>query len=119
MITIKASHEDTIYKVKEFIKELSRVGDEYLESLVEELDLTSKGEEWLFDYIYNGADCYDGFEDYCNAYGVSDDVYNTNSDTPITDSHKRKIEGYADEWVPRYVSEELERKLRESKGCKI
>ena len=33
------------------------------------------------------------------------------NDTPITDRNKRRIEGFADEWVPRYVSEELERKL--------
>ena len=31
------------------------------------------------------------------------------SDTPRTDAAKRKIDGFADEWVPRYVSEELER----------
>lgn len=39
--------------------------------------------------------------------------YNTTSvmETPITDKAKRKIDGFADEWVPRYVSEELERHL--------
>ena len=31
------------------------------------------------------------------------------SDTPITDAAKRYIDGFADEWVPRYVCEELER----------
>jgi hypothetical protein len=31
--------------------------------------------------------------------------------TPKTDKAKRKIDGYADEWVPCYVSEELEREL--------
>lgn len=35
------------------------------------------------------------------------------SDTPETDSSKRLMNGYADEWVPRYISEELERKLTE------
>jgi hypothetical protein len=33
------------------------------------------------------------------------------SDTPVTDKNKRQIDGFADEWVPRYVCEELERKL--------
>lgn len=31
--------------------------------------------------------------------------------TPETDAAKRKIEGFADEWVPRYVSEEMERRI--------
>ena len=33
------------------------------------------------------------------------------SATPQTDASKRKIAGMADEWVPRYVCEELERDL--------
>lgn len=35
------------------------------------------------------------------------------SDTPETDAAKRKIKGFADEWVPRYVSEQLERERNE------
>jgi hypothetical protein len=31
------------------------------------------------------------------------------SATPRTDAAKRKIDGFADEWVPRYITEELER----------
>lgn len=38
-------------------------------------------------------------------------------ETPITDKAKRKIDGFADEWVPRYVSEELERKLTVARRC--
>jgi hypothetical protein len=34
------------------------------------------------------------------------------SDTPKTDAAKRDIKEYADQWVPRYISEELERELR-------
>jgi hypothetical protein len=37
------------------------------------------------------------------------------SDTPITDAHARQMEGYADQWVPRHISEELERELAEIK----
>ncbi len=33
------------------------------------------------------------------------------SDTPITNTHARPMEGFADQWVPRYISEELEREL--------
>jgi hypothetical protein len=36
------------------------------------------------------------------------------NDTPRTDSAARHIDGFADEWVPRYVSEELERELHEA-----
>lgn len=31
--------------------------------------------------------------------------------TPITDAAARYIDGFADQWVPRYVSEETEREL--------
>lgn len=31
--------------------------------------------------------------------------------TKITDTHARPMEGFADQWVPRYISEELEREL--------
>jgi hypothetical protein len=34
--------------------------------------------------------------------------------TPRTDSAARRIDGFADEWVPRYVSEELERELQQA-----
>jgi hypothetical protein len=37
------------------------------------------------------------------------------SDAPITDTHARPMEGFADQWVPRYISEELERELAEIK----
>jgi hypothetical protein len=35
----------------------------------------------------------------------------TMNDTPRTDANARYINGFADQWVPRYVSEELEREL--------
>ena len=36
------------------------------------------------------------------------------TNTPRTDAASRHIEGFADQWVPRYVSEELERELQEA-----
>lgn len=114
MIKIKPQHEDAIYKAKEFINELSKVQDSYLACLAKELNVTEKGEEWLFDYVFNGGDTYEDFQHYCDTYGIKDDIYESKSFTPITDICKRKIEGYADEWVPRYVSEELERRLHEA-----
>lgn len=37
------------------------------------------------------------------------------NDTPETDKAKRPIKGFADEWVPRYVSEQLERERDEAR----
>jgi len=34
------------------------------------------------------------------------------NDTPRTDANARYINGFADQWVPRYVSEDLERGLK-------
>jgi hypothetical protein len=39
----------------------------------------------------------------------------TPTPTPETDAAKRRIAGMADEWVPRYVSEHLERELAEAR----
>jgi hypothetical protein len=46
--------EDGIFKVKDFVNELSRVQDAYFESLCFELEL-GDGElkDHLFDYVYN------------------------------------------------------------------
>jgi len=38
--------------------------------------------------------------------------------TPITDTAARHIDGFADKWVPRYVSEELERELASAQAEK-
>ena len=34
--------------------------------------------------------------------------------TPRTEAAARHIDGFADKWVPQYVSEELERELKEA-----
>jgi hypothetical protein len=49
--------DDQIFKVKDFINELSRVQDSYFESLCFELEL-GEGElkDHLFDYVYNERD---------------------------------------------------------------
>jgi len=38
------------------------------------------------------------------------------SDVPRTDAAKRWMSGFADEWVPRYVCEQIERELNEAKS---
>jgi len=62
--------EDEIYKVKNFINELQRVQDQYFNKLVSNLRIDSQGEEFLFDYIYNGdeEDNEKTFEEYITPY---------------------------------------------------
>jgi hypothetical protein len=51
---MKQHPEDSIFKVKDFINELSKVQDSYFESLCFELEL-GEGElkDHLFDFVYN------------------------------------------------------------------
>jgi hypothetical protein len=60
--------EDEIYRVKQFIKELSNIQEHYLENLNKELGLTEEGETWLFDFIFNEDDQIT-FEEYLERYG--------------------------------------------------
>lgn len=62
--------EDEIYRVKNFISELSKVQHSYFEELVKTLGLTAEGEDWLFDYVYNYNDPVT-FEEYLETYGKS------------------------------------------------
>lgn len=57
--------EDTIYKYATHILEFSKIQDRYYEDLIDALPkLTKRGEDLLFDYIYNSYDRYEDFEDY-------------------------------------------------------
>ena len=69
--TDKNEHpEDRIYSVKKFINELSNVQDYYFNQLVLELNLNSKGSDWLFDYVFNDHNNYDDFEHYLSEYSM-------------------------------------------------
>ena len=52
---MKSHPDDSIFKVKDFVNELSMVQDSYFESLCFELGLDSENRlrDHLFDYIYN------------------------------------------------------------------
>lgn len=64
--------EDLIYKVRVFVKELAKVQDEKFDALVETLGLNEKGEEWLWDYIFNSdEDTNESFEEYLDNYGLT------------------------------------------------
>jgi hypothetical protein len=51
---MKPHPDDSIFRVKDFVNELSRVQDSYFESLCFELEL-GEGElkDHLFDFVYN------------------------------------------------------------------
>ena len=45
--------DDQIFKVKDFINELSKVQDFYFSGLVKDLNISKEAEDYLFDYVYN------------------------------------------------------------------
>lgn len=45
--------DDQIFKVKDFINELSKVQDSYFSGLVKDLKVGKEVEDYLFDYVYN------------------------------------------------------------------
>lgn len=49
----KPHPDDEIFRVKEFINELSKVQDAYFSALTEHLEIPKETEDYLFDYIYN------------------------------------------------------------------
>lgn len=63
---ISGEQEDQIYKIREFIRELSSVQDLYYERLKAKLDFDPKLEEFLFDYVYNSDE--DTFEEYLSRF---------------------------------------------------
>ena len=48
--------DDQIFKVKDFINELSKVQDSYFSGLVKDLNVGKEVEDFLFDYVYNETD---------------------------------------------------------------
>jgi hypothetical protein len=80
--------EDAIYKAKTFINELQKVQEEYFNKLVVDLNLNKEGEDWLFDYVYNSDEEYDGFDHYLENYRkkyddliLKDSMFNNSVDT--------------------------------------
>ncbi len=50
---MKPHPDDQIFKVKDFINELSKVQDAYFSALTDHLKLDKQVEDYLFDYIFN------------------------------------------------------------------
>jgi len=70
---MKPHPDDSIFKVKDFINELSRVQDSYFESLCFELGLDGEDKlrDYLFDYIYNETEMIT-FGEYLDELGQGD-----------------------------------------------
>ena len=66
--------DDAIYEVQKFIQELSKVQEAYFQKLVNDLNLSPKGADYLFDFVYNCGedDKIDSFEDYLDRYSRCD-----------------------------------------------
>jgi hypothetical protein len=64
--TPDGQHPEDIFKANTFINELQKVQEDYFNKLVQNLNITKEGEDWLFDYVYNSTDedKYDGFDHY-------------------------------------------------------
>lgn len=72
---IQPTHEDLIYKNREFIQELAKVQDLYFSTLCEEMGLTERGVDWLFDYMFNEHDDCEDFEHHLEKYNCQDQIY--------------------------------------------
>ena len=70
---MKPHPDDSIFKVKDFINELSKVQDAYFESLCKELDIEdgSNLKDHLFDYVYNENKMVT-FGEYLDEFGIGD-----------------------------------------------
>jgi hypothetical protein len=67
---MKPHPDDNIFKVKDFINELSNVQDSYFESLCEELDIEEGNlKDHLFDYVYNEQKMVT-FGEYLDGFGL-------------------------------------------------
>ena len=68
--TVTGDHpEDRIYRDKEYIQRLQRHIDSVYELLAYDLRLNEKGQEWLFDFVYNEEENIE-FEDFLAKYNV-------------------------------------------------
>ena len=46
--------DDAIFETKAFLNELSKIQNQYFDTLLQDLNLSEEGEGWLFDFIFNG-----------------------------------------------------------------
>lgn len=67
-------NEIKIQLTRRFIRDLAALQDIHYDALMQELgDLTEKGEEFLFDYIYNSDE--NTFEEYLKYFNYDGPIY--------------------------------------------
>lgn len=68
----KQHPEDKIYHVKQFINNLQTVEQEKFDALSNELHMNKRGDDFLFDYIFNsGQDTKESFGEYLEGFGTT------------------------------------------------
>ena len=70
---MKKDLDDSIYMTRMALRDLSQKQNEIFEALSEKLQLNEKGEQWMFDYIYNSEEeeKYITFEEYLSFYKIN------------------------------------------------
>jgi hypothetical protein len=62
--------EDRIFRDREYIQRLQRHIDSVYDLLANDLRLNQKGQDWLFDYVFNEDSNDIEFEEYLDKYNV-------------------------------------------------
>ena len=70
-------NEEEIELTRQFIREWSALQDFRYNTLIQQLDLTEKGEEFLFDYVFNSDE--NTFEEYLKFYNYDGPIYESES----------------------------------------
>ena len=65
--------EEKIELTRQFIRDLSALQDFRYDTLIQQLDLTEKGEEFLFDYVFNSDNT--TFAAYLEGYSFDGPIY--------------------------------------------
>lgn len=66
-------NEEKIELTRQFIRDLSALQDFRYNTLIQQLDLTEKGEEFLFDYVFNSEE--NTFEEYLKFFNYDGPIY--------------------------------------------
>jgi hypothetical protein len=69
---MKKEIDNKIYTTRTALRDLSQKQEEIFEVLVKDLRLNLKGEQWMFDYIYNSEEDekYIPFDEYLSFYKI-------------------------------------------------
>ena len=83
--------EDTIYKLKSFINTLTELQDKYFDRWAGRLKLTKRGQDYLFDYVYNCTKPVD-FSEYLAGLGYTyEEMLQVNKPKKTVKEKSRKV----------------------------